>query len=145
MRLIAGAKLDIGQTRSTNQDPLDSWADGTVGLFIVADRVGGSAAGGVASQLAIDTIVATLRPKLEEFTGTPGIGNGDGSILSYELHLVRLVNRVGTAIGKANRVLRRYGRTHPDAKGLGTTVALVAIVEQLAIVGHAGDSRVYLI
>src|SRR5579885_1601625 len=104
MQLIAGAKLDIGRTRSTNQDALSSWADETVGLFIVADGVGGSAAGDIASQLAIDTLVPALRPKLEEMRdgpqrpSSPDVPGSDEASspqpLTYERRLVRLVNHI---------------------------------------------------
>lgn len=154
MKLIAGAKLDIGQRRSSNQDYLATWTNGTEGLFIVADGVGGSAAGDVASRLAVETIATTLRPKLEEIGGSTTLvvspaTAGDSQIseggLTYERRLVRLVKQIATTLSQANRVIRRYGRSHPKSRGLSTTVALAVVVDQLALVGHAGDSRVYLI
>lgn len=153
MRLIAGDQIDVGRRRHVNQDALYRWVEGSAGLFIVADGVGATSAGGIASQLAIHTIAQSLLPMLARggsrtwsaaHHGTAATPDADSARPpAHELYLTRLVNYVGTAIGKANRVIRRYGQAHPESLGLGTTVALVAVTGHLAIVGHAGDSRVY--
>ncbi len=66
MRLLAGSAIDIGQRRSENQDHLYTWTGPSVGLYIVADGMGGLRAGGLASELAIEALTIHLQPLVEE-------------------------------------------------------------------------------
>jgi protein phosphatase len=93
------------------------------GLFVVCDGVGGHNSGEVASQLAVDTI--------EE-----AITHGDGEDVETLLE---------NAVRYANRDIFEMASSDARFDGMGTTVALLYVDERAgrAVVGHAGDSRVY--
>lgn len=111
----------LSHKRPVNEDRALVLAD--AGLFVVCDGVGGHSGGEVASQLAVDTIEEAL-------------AHLDGD--DVEALLER-------AVRYANRDIFEMASSHPEYGGMGTTVALLYLDHGRgrAIVGHAGDSRVY--
>jgi protein phosphatase len=105
-------------------------------LYVVADGMGGHAAGEVASRVAVDAIdeFVRLTGGNEEITWPFGL---DDSI-SYD------GNRLKTAIRHANRKVLEATRERADYEGMATTVAAVLVDGDVANLGHVGDSRVYL-
>jgi serine/threonine protein phosphatase PrpC len=126
---------DTGRVRRTNEDCYA--IDGDRGLFVVADGMGGHAAGEVASRLAVEAIVGFVRrtDDTEEFSWPYGID----TTLSYQ------GNRLRTAIHLANRRVFRAAESHDDYTGMGTTVVSALLSAGLLVVGHVGDSRLYLL
>lgn len=133
--LKAFGRTDIGPVRKTNEDSFVSAED--LQLFIVADGMGGHSAGEVASSLAVETIVGFIRRSEDdgEFSWPYGVD----SSLSFG------GNRLRTAIQLANRRVFRAAEKHDEYTGMGTTVASALISGNRLAVGHAGDSRVYLL
>ena len=127
MRLDAAAASDIGRVRKLNEDSFACLPD--AGLFVVCDGMGGAAAGEVASQLAVQTIVESYPQNLQSATG-------DG----YRPSTVHLA----AALERANYVV--YERAHQDEAhaGMGTTVVAVSVEDNVASIAHMGDSRAYL-
>jgi serine/threonine protein phosphatase PrpC len=123
MKLAAASVCDRGLNpkRSVNEDRALVLAG--QGLFVVCDGVGGHNSGEVASQLAVDTIEEALNSHTSE-------------------DIVDLLER---AVQYANRDIYETASTRPEYDGMATTIALlyVDIGAQRAIIGHAGDSRVY--
>ncbi|WP_246061105.1 PP2C family protein-serine/threonine phosphatase [Lapillicoccus jejuensis] len=117
--LAAALATDTGRVRTLNED--SALAAGTI--FVVADGMGGHAAGEVASRIAADAVA--------RLDGRPG--------LRVE-HLVAQVE-------EANREIVAEAGRHPDRRGMGTTVAGVAVVDVAGAahwaVFNVGDSRVY--
>lgn len=117
--VVAGAATDVGRVRVVNEDSFLSGAR----VWVVADGMGGHAAGDVASRLAVESLAEL---------------DGAGDLLPA---------RVNAAVARANASVVRYGMEHLEARGLGTTVAgLVEVV--IGGVPHwavfnVGDSRVY--
>lgn len=120
MRVEHAASTDVGQMRENNED---SWAvDADIGLFLVADGMGGHARGEVASRMAADIVLEETRK-----TGKlPG---------KYDLV---------QAIAQANRAVHAKSIAEPDHHGMGTTVVAVLTLEGRVAVAHVGDSRGYL-
>ena len=114
---------DLGTTRKTNEDSL--FSDETLGLFVVADGMGGHAAGEVASRLAVEAVEGFIRRSQadREFSWPYGI---DAS-LGYD------GNRLRTAISLANRRVFRAAESHDDYTGMGSTV-VAALVGRAAAV-----------
>ena len=114
-----GIASDVGRVRRHNEDA--ARAEGTV--FVVADGMGGHAAGEVASAIAVETLV--------ELAGRAN------------LHVQDIVEQ----IGEANRRILASAARHPEQTGMGTTVAGIAVVSaggsQHWAVFNLGDSRVY--
>ena len=125
---------DPGRSGKNNEDnyavfgstqQLSNGPDGyvPVQVAVVADGIGGSVSGEVASQLAIDTFV-------EEFKRG----------INLNVH-----NRLETAIHSANRAIFTAGLTQAETKGMGTTIVAASVVDDIVCIAHAGDSRAYLI
>jgi protein phosphatase len=134
MKLSYQAVTDVGRKRKGNEDAL--FMNPEQRLFVVADGMGGHAAGEVASKIAVDSIneFVTLTGGDEEITWPFGL---DESI-SYD------GNRLKTAIRHANRRVLEATREKTEYEGMATTVAAVLVDGDLANLGHVGDSRIYL-
>jgi serine/threonine protein phosphatase PrpC len=134
MRVRFAGATDIGRKRGHNEDSV--YLPTKARLAIVADGMGGHASGEVASKLAVETIVSHFRKTADAQTLT----------WPYKVdHGIRSdVNRLVASIMLAN--LEIYERAQRDAqcKGMGTTVVAIYFLDDTAIVGHVGDSRVYL-
>ena len=134
MKIVYEALSDIGRKRKGNEDSYSLNPEQE--LFVVADGMGGHAAGEVASRMAVDAIneFVTISGGSEEITWPFGL---DDSI-SYD------GNRLKTAIRHANRRLLEATRERSDYEGMATTVAAVLVDGQTANIAHVGDSRIYL-
>jgi serine/threonine protein phosphatase PrpC len=121
---------DLGLKRSQNEDCLGFWfADDAAGLarrgvlLVVADGMGGSRAGEVASRLAVDTVLRCYRD-----------GNAEQPI-----------DDLSQAIENANRVVHGQSTANPELRGMGTTCTALVVRGSHAFVAHVGDSRAYAI
>jgi protein phosphatase len=129
----AGGVTHPGHVRKINED---CWlADRELGLFVVADGMGGHNAGEVASQLAVEAIRGFLSRTMEseDFTWPYGIDPA----LSFD------ANRLSTAVKLANRRVFKLGESRDDYTGMGCTVVVVFIHEGRTIYASVGDSRIY--
>jgi protein phosphatase len=126
---------DAGRVRKGNEDRFV--LDTDLGLFAVADGMGGHKAGEVAAQLAIDAITGFISrsDKDHDVTWPYGIDN----TLSFN------GNRLRTAIFLANRKVFRAAESTDDYGGMGTTIVCVLLSGNHASIGSVGDSRVYLL
>jgi PPM family protein phosphatase len=133
MRVRFSGGTDIGRKRAHNEDsiflPLDTR------LAIVADGMGGHASGEVASKLAVDTVVSYFQSTADAQTLT----------WPYKVdHGIRAdVNRMISSIMLANLEIFERAQRDAQCKGMGTTVTALYFLDDTAIVGHVGDSRVY--
>jgi serine/threonine protein phosphatase PrpC len=108
------------------------------GLFIVADGMGGHAAGDVAARLAVSEVRAALTSDvsfhiLERYVASPD--------LSARRNVFARIRR---AVERANQALLDDARDNEERRGMGSTIDLLWLVRNHAFVGHAGDGRVYL-
>lgn len=125
---------DVGRKRKHNED--NYALDVEDGLFIVADGMGGHAAGEVASKITVETIaefIAATRQK-EEATWP----------FKYNHQLDFNSNRLAVAIEKANERVMAAVAAQPWLKGMGTTVVAGLLNEKMLSLAHVGDSRAYL-
>lgn len=132
--LTAHGVTHAGRVRKTNEDSLVSDLD--LGLFVVADGMGGHNAGEVASRLAVEAIkhFLVLSQEGDDFTWPYGLNPG----LSFH------GNRLMTAIKLANRRVFRAGESRDEYTGLGTTVVAAFFDEHQLTFSGVGDSRIYL-
>jgi protein phosphatase len=108
--------------------------DVPLGLFIVADGMGGAEAGEVASNIVIKTTSNTLLPKLIALRE-----NVEAD------HSADFFPEIESAIINANKEVIAQTEQIPLWRGMGSTLTLAAIIGMRAYVGHVGDSRLYLI
>ena len=135
MKIAYQALTDVGRKRKGNEDSLCVNAEQN--LFVVADGMGGHAAGEIASRVAVDSIneFVCLTSGDEEITWPFGLDEN----ISYD------GNRLKTAIRFANRKVLEATREKSEYEGMATTVAAVLVDGSSANLGHVGDSRVYLL
>jgi serine/threonine protein phosphatase PrpC len=135
MNVVCEALTDVGRKRKGNEDCLV--ANPEQHLFVVADGMGGHAAGEVASRVAVDAIseFVALTAGDDEITWPFGL---DESI-SYD------GNRLKTAIRHANRRVLEVTKERAEYEGMATTVAAVLVEGEVAHLAHVGDSRIYLL
>lgn len=126
---------DAGRVRKSNEDKFVS--DTNLGLFAVADGMGGHKAGEVAAQLAIDAITGFISRSDRDYDVTWPYGIDDA--LSFD------GNRLRTAIFLANRKVFRAAESTDDYGGMGTTIVCVLMTGNHVSIGSVGDSRVYLL
>jgi PPM family protein phosphatase len=112
-----------GLIRQNNEDCIRT--DDTLGIYLLADGIGGHNAGEVASALAVDTVFAAL---------SSGVATTKPDDL-FDL----MVN----AIHAAHREVDARARTSLSFLGMGTTLVAVVVRESTAYSAHVGDSRAY--
>jgi PPM family protein phosphatase len=129
VRLLYAARTDVGMIRSGNEDNFAVNANPERGLFVVADGMGGHAAGEVASEMAVQIIE-------NEVAGGTGL---------HDLDELAAADRLADALRKANRTIHERTMTEVDKQGMGTTASVLVMAEGRYVIGQVGDSRVYLL
>jgi protein phosphatase len=134
MKIVYKAVTDVGRKRKGNEDSL--FVNPEQNLFVVADGMGGHAAGEIASKVAVDSIneFVCLTGGDEEITWPFGLDEN----ISYD------GNRLKTAIRFANRKVLEATKEKSEYEGMATTVAAVLVESDAANIAHVGDSRIYL-
>jgi protein phosphatase len=119
------AATDIGCVRGNNEDSFGY--DAEQHLYVVCDGMGGSAAGEVASGMAV-------RALIENFEAL-GASNASLPVDQKLLHAIRA----------ANRAVRDSAETNPQLYNMGTTLVCACLDGARLVIGNVGDSRAYLI
>ena len=124
------AKSDIGRAREMNQDAYyASQPSDTVGLYIVADGMGGYNGGEIASELAVTATKNFIENNFAETEHTKE----------------KLQELVKNAIEYANMLVYEKSKEIKELEGMGTTIEVALVHNNRAYIGHVGDSRVYRI
>lgn len=143
----AFAQSDVGRTRDHNEDAfvvanlgdarpvqfdglLQRSADARGTLFMVADGMGGAAAGEVASATATDTVLRYLHDQWTEVEAKDP---------------ATFVKVMAKATEVANAAIFQYATEHPELRGMGTTATIAGLLGDTLYVAQVGDSRAYLI
>jgi PPM family protein phosphatase len=157
-RAVVGGRTDAGQRRTENQDAFvigdliredagvtirgeTEAGDSTSGeavvqitprgvLLLVADGMGGAAAGRLASGLAASFVLAELR---EAWTAEPA-----PSPERFAVHL-------SAAVENANRRIHQHAQRNPETRGMGSTLTAAGLLEGVVYIAQVGDSRAYLV
>jgi serine/threonine protein phosphatase PrpC len=126
MQIRVGARTDVGIVRQGNEDNFFAEADVQRGVFVVADGMGGHAAGEVASEMAVQIISRTLLPL--------------GCI--KDPHARDLMQQ---SLKDANRAIYERMLNETDKQGMGTTASVLVLCDHGYLIGQIGDSRIYLL
>lgn len=129
------AATDVGRTRDHNED--NFLVDKKLNLFVVADGMGGHAAGEVASSMAVREVrrvIAEHRDVVEGYVreDTP----------AGRQAIIRLLE---SAIEQACARIFHLAQENSDKRGMGTTLSLLLVANKRGFIGHVGDSRIYLV
>jgi protein phosphatase len=123
VQLEVGQATNVGMIRPGNEDSLHT--DVRNGLFVVADGMGGHAAGEVASEMAVGIIADELR----------SVKDIDDTVIA----------QVNQAMKRANLAIFERTLTEVDKQGMGTTASVLLLRDGKYLIGQVGDSRVYLL
>ena len=126
MHLSVAARTDVGMIRAGNEDAFFADATPQRGIFIVADGMGGHAAGEVASEMAVQIVT-------RELATVAALESGEAA------------QKVSTAIQQANRAIYERTLEELDKQGMGTTTSALLLGGSHYLIGQVGDSRVYLL
>jgi len=121
MRVLAYGLTDVGLKRNNNQDSI--LVENPLGLFAVADGMGGHKGGEVASQMALDVVkkIVSKAPPEEEPRGL-----------------------IKTIFSRASEEIYDRSLIAPNLKGMGTTLVLALLRDKKLYIGNVGDSRLYM-
>ncbi len=140
-------KTDVGRTREHNEDAFVV-ADLSTGnatlqpevrthvagpkgsLFMVADGMGGAAAGEIASQMATEVVLHELEHRWRQ----AAVGDPDSFAIAIK-----------AATEQANARINRYAAEHPENRGMGTTATIAGLLHDTLYLAQVGDSRAYLV
>jgi serine/threonine protein phosphatase PrpC len=125
---------DVGKKRQHNEDAY--LIDESLGLYVVCDGMGGHAAGEVASAQAIKSIkqcVEAEKGTLDTFRKAPAENRETATAVAEK------------AIQKACGDIYAMALADTSKRGMGTTCVLMIVVGSKALIGHVGDSRIYLL
>ncbi len=124
----------VGRQRQHNEDSF--LVEDTAKLFLVADGMGGHAAGEIASRIAVDSISEFIVHTKEDDGTWPH---------AYDEHYKRSTNRLMAAVRMANTRVLEAMRKDARLRGMGTTVVACLADKDFMSFAHVGDSRAYLI
>jgi len=125
-RITYGGHSDVGPVRAGNEDHL--LLDAGLGLYVVADGMGGHQAGEVASHLAVATVAEDLAAA--QGGADPRAGRA---------------SQLADALRHANARVYATGTADPALTGMGTTITALLVDADAAVIGSVGDSRAYLV
>ncbi len=136
MELDFWATTDVGRVRDHNED--NFLVDKRMQLFVVADGMGGHAAGEVASAMSVKVVrdvIANSREVFERLDEDPENLENRRNVLAV----------LESAISQACQSVWSTAREDASKQGMGTTTSLLLLTEGRGFIGHVGDSRVYLL
>lgn len=129
------AATDVGRTRDHNED--NFLVDKKLNLFIVADGMGGHAAGEVASSVAVREVrrvISEHRTIVEGFIREP-----------TEPGRKAILRLVASAIEQACASVFGLAQKNAERRGMGTTLSMMMVCGAEGFIGHVGDSRIYMV
>ncbi|SMP73762.1 Serine/threonine protein phosphatase PrpC [Neorhodopirellula lusitana] len=132
MKIAASALSDRGLKRDGNEDQY--LIDESLGLYMVCDGMGGHAAGEVAAERAIEFTSKHISSHAQDLNSEVEKPGG----------YFRILKIAEEAVLAASQAVHRLSRSTPQYAGMGTTLTMLMIVDDKAIMAHVGDSRLYL-
>ena len=131
MRIIAWPATDVGRVRSHNED--SHLVDDEIGLYLVADGMGGHAGGAHASQLCVDVVRKVVRRGLDQL----------GSV-SADARNAAIAEMLCAAASEASARIFDQAAADQRLQGMGTTLTGLFLYGDRGYVVHVGDSRAFL-
>jgi serine/threonine protein phosphatase PrpC len=130
--LQSASLTDPGRVRDHNEDCIESRP--SIGLYVLADGMGGYNAGEVASGMATSLIADGLEEAWQP-REIARMGREDSKSLSEKL--------IREQITRANSAIFTTSQNNPECAGMGTTLVVCQFYDNFLTVAHIGDSRLY--
>jgi len=134
MGIRAVGSTDVGCVRKQNEDSF--LVDAGLGLFVVADGLGGHAAGEIASQIVVETVARFVGETVEKDRTWP---------VEYDPTISYNGNRLKVALLLSDQAISEDIRRNPERETMGSTVVAGLIHGQDLTLAHVGDSRAYIL
>ncbi|MFM7200182.1 MAG: cyclic nucleotide-binding domain-containing protein [Myxococcota bacterium] len=135
MQIMSWGRTDVGRTRQNNEDSY--LKDASRGIFLVADGMGGHAAGEVASQTAAEVVHRVLSENQALYENLePNSPPADWDAL---------IALIENAFQQASETVANMAAMDPEKAGMGTTMTMLLTVGSKGLMAHVGDSRLYLV
>ncbi len=131
------AATDVGRKRDHNEDSY--LIDKDMGLFIVADGMGGHAAGEVASSMAVRIVHEVLTSKADLLDDRAEHGPRS------EISTGQILSLLEYAVKTASDRIHAEAQRDTSKRGMGTTLSLLLLIGSRGYVAHVGDSRIYMV
>lgn len=129
MNIVGVGQSDVGRKRDNNEDAFH--VDDARALYVVSDGMGGHKGGEVASRLAVDTIDGAFTDDALARAHAGGAVDGATALVAH-------------TIRAANTAILNRASLEPELSNMGCALTMVLFLAGRAIVGHAGDTRLYL-
>jgi len=129
------AATDVGMQRDHNED--NFLVDKTLSLFIVADGMGGHAAGEVASAIAVNTLQETVAKNRDLVKSYK-----EGSQIASTRDIASMLE---FGVQKACADIFEKAKKEAEKRGMGTTLSALLVINNRGFIAHVGDSRIYLV
>ena len=129
----SAGQTDVGKKRKGNEDSF--LIDEGLGLYVVADGMGGRKAGEVASRLVVETLQKTLS-KLSA-------ADNPAQMVGFDRNLSTEANQLVYSIRRANLKTFDYAQNDENCKGMGSTVSAVLFSDNQIVVSNVGDSPIF--
>jgi len=135
---------DIGRRRSSNEDAF--LVDNELGLYVVADGMGGHNAGEVASGEAVEALHDMVRRDREAMVELDNLvpGASPHALREPPRAIQRGLRLIESAVQAATYMVFGLGESNPERKGMGTTLSVLLVRGGHAVTAQVGDSRIYL-
>ncbi|MBC8062607.1 MAG: Stp1/IreP family PP2C-type Ser/Thr phosphatase [Clostridiaceae bacterium] len=116
---MVGILTDIGNIRAENEDSVEFYEDNLMGIYVIADGMGGYNSGEIASSMAVKEVLNYIKTNI--------------SLAKPEVIMKE-------AIFNANNDIFKYSLENEEHRGMGTTITACILINEELIVGHVGDS-----
>ena len=131
------AATDVGKVRDHNED--NFLVDKKISLFMVADGMGGHAAGEVASAIAVRTVHEELKKEKDLVADYVNGGTGGHKVSPKDI-----VALLEYAVQRACAKIHEEAQADAQKRGMGTTLSCILVLNHQGFIAHVGDSRIYM-
>ena len=131
------AATDVGNVREHNED--NFLVDKKLSLFMVADGMGGHAAGEVASAIAVRTLHEEIKRERDMLTDFMAGARGKSRVTNRDI-----LSLMEHSVHRACSRIHEEAQADPAKRGMGTTLSALLILGTRGFIAHVGDSRIYL-
>src|SRR2546423_1169147 len=131
------AATDVGRKRGHNED--NYLVDKKLSLFVVADGMGGHAAGEIASALAVRTVHEEIKKDRQLIEDYENGATGAAKVTAKDI-----LNLLEFAVQRACARIHEEAQEDQQKRGMGTTLSALLLVANKGFIGHVGDSRIYM-
>ncbi|WP_130806843.1 Stp1/IreP family PP2C-type Ser/Thr phosphatase [Senegalia massiliensis] len=124
-----GACTDVGKVRKSNQDSYYINYNNSLPVFAVADGMGGHNGGEIASSITVEVIKNNVDIYLNR-------------VMEEKYNIKKFIRKT---LELSNEEIYNTAKKNKEYKGMGTTVTMGAIINDILYIGHIGDSRAYIL